>query len=841
MGPEAANEGAATSTATGGRSWTACLVVAGVLLGFFVPIVHYGKAVGQDWKYFDSLTLVVRSIVLHYHRLPLHDPWVFGGMDIPGNPQSRVFSPAFLLDLALGPYYANFGYLVLYALLGAWGMHRLLRGLGVSSEVAAAAGLLYVNSTWFALHMGEGHLPFGPFYLLPWVLHLTWNAHRPACVLGLGSLLALFLLDGGMYPFIYSLILVLASVAVGLVDLRAVVRGARGYWGTYALGVLAAGLVASAKIVPVLAVYGHRLPVQESTVMPLSTLKEAFFSLHQTIYDQPAGSPHRFHEYGCYLGVVAAVVVGVRLLSPSGLRSSARYLVLMALWLWTATGWGGAYNPWTVLQHVPLINNAHVQSRFLLPFHLFFLVLLARAIDRLQSRLLVRGLLVFLVLEGLVATGYTWATTFERYPGPSYDKTLITSRVIRGTIFSASKPWHYFDGTLGARSTYEPAEVKTAVRITGEPGYRGEAYVTGGRGSLELRELSPGRVELATESAGPLSVEVNTNYLEGWKVLRGAGDVHPTADGLVAVDVPPGRQDVVLAYAPRYLPWILGAFVAGCGLWIYSWAVLLTRQNSARAERAAHSTGATFDYSRIPVGYYDEIYFSGSPVRRCWHICKFERVLDALPRGEGLSLLDIGCFCGTFLGIVGERRFSRQLGVDILPEQVAYAERKYGRPFRRFMHVKAPSDLRHLGEKFDCVTLIEVIEHLTEDQIRGVFETAADLLEPGGKLIFSTPNYASTWPLLELALNRVSDVSYEEQHVTKFTYWNVLRRLREIVPGFDSLFEADFRTTTHFLAPPLAVLSLDLAVRASRALPHKRWHVPFGNLVLVGLVRRRGA
>jgi 2-polyprenyl-3-methyl-5-hydroxy-6-metoxy-1,4-benzoquinol methylase len=245
-----------------------------------------------------------------------------------------------------------------------------------------------------------------------------------------------------------------------------------------------------------------------------------------------------------------------------------------------------------------------------------------------------------------------------------------------------------------------------------------------------------------------------------------------------------------------------------------------------------------FDYSGIPVGYYDEVFYSGSSVRRCWHICKFDRVLDCLPQGPGLSLLDIGCFCGTFLSLADEKRFSRQLGVDILKEQVEFAQHKYGTSYRRFRHVANMGELAGIGEQFDCITLIEVIEHLSEAQIREVFDTAKQLLKPSGKLVFSTPNYASTWPLLELVLNRVSEVSYEEQHVTKFTYWNIFRRLREILPDFDASFAVDFRTTTHLLAPPAAAVSLDWAVKMSRALPPKRWHVPFGNLVLVGLTRK---
>jgi SAM-dependent methyltransferase len=85
-----------------------------------------------------------------------------------------------------------------------------------------------------------------------------------------------------------------------------------------------------------------------------------------------------------------------------------------------------------------------------------------------------------------------------------------------------------------------------------------------------------------------------------------------------------------------------------------------------------------FDYEGIPLGYYDEMMKSGHPIRRCWHRQKFSRVIAALPKGEGQSILDIGCFAGTFLSLLPREQFPRQLGVDILPKQIAWASERYG-------------------------------------------------------------------------------------------------------------------------------------------------------------------
>ncbi len=258
----------------------------------------------------------------------------------------------------------------------------------------------------------------------------------------------------------------------------------------------------------------------------------------------------------------------------------------------------------------------------------------------------------------------------------------------------------------------------------------------------------------------------------------------------------------------------------------------------------------TFDYSQIPEGFYDEVLRTGHPIRRAWHLQKFQRVIEALPFHDEAgdtskdepkkprALLDIGCFAGSFLSMVPRERFGRQLGVDILPEQIKWAEAHYGTPWRRFKAVQSIDSIEESFGTFDCITLIEVLEHLSPQEIRLMLQKSAQLLCPGGRLIITTPNYTSSWPLLEWILNRSSDVSYEEQHITKFHWWNLTRKLAAIDPQFTSSFAVDFQTSTHFVAPFLAVFSLEGANAVARRIDPRRWRHPFGSLLLLSLSRR---
>ncbi len=246
----------------------------------------------------------------------------------------------------------------------------------------------------------------------------------------------------------------------------------------------------------------------------------------------------------------------------------------------------------------------------------------------------------------------------------------------------------------------------------------------------------------------------------------------------------------------------------------------------------------SFDYQRLPVGYYDSVVREGSPVRRLWHLSKFENALRCLPSTPGQSLLDVGCFAGTFLSLAPEERFSRQVGVDILADQIAYANEHWARPYREFRTIASLEELKSMNESFDCVTVLEVIEHLQRDEIRILLEGVVSRLNPGGKIVITTPNYASAWPLIERVVNLVSDVSYKEQHITKFTFWNIERELEHIYPRlFKDFSSLDLKRTTHSLAPFLAAFSFDAAHRLSRFTARHRRSFPFGNVILLMLTR----
>lgn len=233
------------------------------------------------------------------------------------------------------------------------------------------------------------------------------------------------------------------------------------------------------------------------------------------------------------------------------------------------------------------------------------------------------------------------------------------------------------------------------------------------------------------------------------------------------------------------------------------------------------------EYFSIPAGYYDSVYRRGRGVQWFWHQQRFAMVEACLQPGLG-RILDLGCGPGTFLGRL-PIPFRSALGIDLAGPQVDYARRTYERPGLEFRE----ADVRELavGDSFDAVVSIEVIEHLPPANMPGFLRTIFDLLSPGGVAVLTTPNLRSAWPLVERAVSVIGPVDYRLQHINLLTARRLAAALGEI--GFEAV-----EVSTFFIASPfLAGLSSALA---RRVLAFERSALPAWGCELVARARKPG-
>lgn len=234
----------------------------------------------------------------------------------------------------------------------------------------------------------------------------------------------------------------------------------------------------------------------------------------------------------------------------------------------------------------------------------------------------------------------------------------------------------------------------------------------------------------------------------------------------------------------------------------------------------------SYDYDSLPIGYYDAIYAKAHGAQSKWHHMKFERFRLAI---AGLwRHLDIGCGPGTFIGSLAAGAH-RSTGVDVARAQIDYAQAKYGGTDRDF-RVVAPGPLPFDDGVFDAVTCIELIEHLPDAESLALLRETLRVLRPGGTLFLSTPNYASAWPWVEKAVNRLGPVDYTDQHISRHDRSTLSALLR----GAGC---ATFDIDAYMLAAPFAAtLSWRLADALARVEP--AWLVRRCGLLLFASVRK---
>lgn len=183
-----------------------------------------------------------------------------------------------------------------------------------------------------------------------------------------------------------------------------------------------------------------------------------------------------------------------------------------------------------------------------------------------------------------------------------------------------------------------------------------------------------------------------------------------------------------------------------------------------------------FDYENIPIGYYDDVLqkglSNGKGIQANWHNKKFLSVYELIQNCK--VHLDYGCGPGTFIGNYSKLE---SVGVDISEIQISFAKKKYGTNFEFFNTSQIEQE--NFNKKFDVITSIELIEHLTDEEILKLLDDLYDLLDEGGILVLTTPNFSSTYSLIELAVNIFGKVSYKEQHINKFNKSRLLKLLNQ--------------------------------------------------------------
>ena len=223
----------------------------------------------------------------------------------------------------------------------------------------------------------------------------------------------------------------------------------------------------------------------------------------------------------------------------------------------------------------------------------------------------------------------------------------------------------------------------------------------------------------------------------------------------------------------------------------------------------------SFDYHSVAGDYQYHALHSGHPMQRFWHRGKLT-MIDQLIRphlGVGSRVLEIGCGAGNLL-LQATVRGSYPVALDLSMQALAFVRSRLEEAKSRaeapssFACTQAVGESLPLADKsFDCVLMSEVIEHLEVPQIS--IHEAVRVLRPGGRLLITTPNYRSFWPLMEWAVDRLNMTPKMagEQHISRFH----LASLKRMLIGSD--LDIEYSGSIYNLSPFLSLVSSEQAKR----------------------------
>jgi 2-polyprenyl-3-methyl-5-hydroxy-6-metoxy-1,4-benzoquinol methylase len=124
-----------------------------------------------------------------------------------------------------------------------------------------------------------------------------------------------------------------------------------------------------------------------------------------------------------------------------------------------------------------------------------------------------------------------------------------------------------------------------------------------------------------------------------------------------------------------------------------------------------------------------------------------------LPADKSCSIVDLGCGFGGMVEAAKRMGYTQIAGYDISTEQVKTAHQ---------LGIKEVEELSieaffKRAQKVDVILGLDIIEHFTKDELVDFLCNARQTLNPGGKVIFRTPNMDAT----QTSVYAYGDISHE--------------------------------------------------------------------------------
>jgi len=173
------------------------------------------------------------------------------------------------------------------------------------------------------------------------------------------------------------------------------------------------------------------------------------------------------------------------------------------------------------------------------------------------------------------------------------------------------------------------------------------------------------------------------------------------------------------------------------------------------------------DLIAIEGNYQYQAINSKISVQRFWHEAKLELIDYCWDIKKGEKILDVGAGSGVVSAYMASKG-ADVIGVDCNISAIDFAQKQWKNINNlSFMHGLV-NDLGFSNNSFHKIICMELIEHISPQQILNLLDSLHSFLLPNGELLLTTPNYKSFWPVIEFMMDKFSNAPtlQNEQHIT---------------------------------------------------------------------------
>lgn len=549
-----------------------------------IPIIAFGSGLlktgnnlaAGDGDYYMQLYEAARISIFNYHQLPWWNPWVAGGVPLFANPQFGPISIQMLTAIFFGPIFGYKVALIIYLILGFWGLRKLLINYYKTAQLPATLlSYIWIFSSFFVYRGLVGHYTFFVIGFFPWILYFFLKRSEKRNWLWLALFSSAIIWSSMHYTTILSFFIVGLFGLGQLIELL-LTRQKKNkenilkyiYQKMHLKKLIYTALVVITLTAPKIYAtleytkdYPRILGFQQEPTTSVDTTWYALFGPDQYNFPPQENTTWGWHEVGTYIGVLTFFVFLVALYYFLTTKEKKRFkniwlLVVIAVSILLARGDFASWAPFTLLRELPVFSSMRVATRWIAWAAVFILLFIGSVQLNKKTTRVVNVLLLATVLELFVigsakindtyviesSARYTKNSTFVQHAHWNYQRKGIAidenfteaTRNNVGQIIAG-------DSLIDTR-----AAVKTVRCDESDPN------CTFLSSNARLISWTPNKIDIERIASG--TIYINTNAGSHWSINGVQNHAIKVVDPSIPFAIDTEDTNIRLEYSPPFTP-----------------------------------------------------------------------------------------------------------------------------------------------------------------------------------------------------------------------------------------------------------------------------------------------